>query len=201
MIAKTVHVFPSDGCWEVKREGKSGKMFVTQREAVDAARETLKKESAGQFVVHGRDGQIREHGAYRMTPIQDPPKKSSGANDIARAVSKVALIRVKSDTLRERPSKANHVFINCPFDSRYKPIFNAIVFSVYDLGFVARCSLEEDDAADFRLAKIERMIEQCRFGINDISAVALDDATKLPRFNMPLELGLFLGCRRFGAKT
>ena len=42
MVAKTVHVFPSDGSWEVKREGKSGKMFVTQRETVDAARKTVK---------------------------------------------------------------------------------------------------------------------------------------------------------------
>jgi hypothetical protein len=67
MIAKTVHVFPSDGSWEVRREGKSGKMFVTRREAADAARETVKKDSAGQFVVHGKDGQIREHGAHRMT--------------------------------------------------------------------------------------------------------------------------------------
>jgi hypothetical protein len=108
MIAKTVHVFPSDGSWEVRREGKSGKMFVTRREAADAARETVKKDSAGQFVVHGKDGQIREHGAHRMTPVQDkdPPKKSSRANDIARAVGKVALIRVKSDTLRERPFKS-----------------------------------------------------------------------------------------------
>ncbi|MGA3186883.1 MAG: hypothetical protein ABSF22_07205, partial [Bryobacteraceae bacterium] len=35
-------------------------------------------------------------------------------------------------------------------------------------------------------------------GIHDLSAVALDAATGLPRFNMPLELGLFLGCKRFG---
>jgi hypothetical protein len=94
--------------------------------------------------------------------------------------------------------KSNHVFINCPFDSSYQAIFSAIVFTVYHLGFVARCSLEEDDAADFRLSKIERMIEECRFGINDLSAVALDATTNLPRFNMPLELGLFLGCKRFG---
>lgn len=97
--------------------------------------------------------------------------------------------------------KSNHVFINCPIDGRYRPIFNAIVFAVYDLGFVARCSLEEDDAGDFRLSKIERMIEECRFGINDLSAVALDPVTNLPRFNMPLELGLFLGCRRFGPRN
>jgi hypothetical protein len=34
---------------------------------------------------------------------------------------------------------------------------------------------------------------------NDLSAVALDVATGLPRFNMPLELGLLLGCKRFGS--
>ena len=94
--------------------------------------------------------------------------------------------------------RSSDVFINCPFDPGYRPIFDAIVFSVYDLGFVARCSLEEDDAGEFRLSKIERIIEECRFGINDLSAVALDAATGLPRFNMPLELGLFLACKRFG---
>jgi hypothetical protein len=95
--------------------------------------------------------------------------------------------------------KTSDVFINCPFDRGYRPIFNAIVFSVYDLGFIARCALEEDDAGDFRLSKIERMIEECRFGINDLSSVALDATTGLPRFKMPLELGLFLGCKRFGS--
>jgi hypothetical protein len=75
----------------------------------------------------------------------------------------------------------------------------SFVFSVHYLGFVPRCSLEEDDAGEFRLSKIERLVEECRFGINDLSAVALDAGTGLPRFNMPLELGLFLGCKRFGS--
>jgi hypothetical protein len=94
--------------------------------------------------------------------------------------------------------KSNHVFINCPFDPAYRPILNAILFAVIDLGFVARCALEEEDTGDFRLSKIERIIEECRYGINDLSAVSLDVATGLPRFNMPLELGLFFGCKRFG---
>jgi hypothetical protein len=38
-------------------------------------------------------------------------------------------------------------------------------------------------------------------GINDLSTVTLDTVTGLPRFNMPLELGLFLGCKRFGARN
>lgn len=94
--------------------------------------------------------------------------------------------------------RTGHVFINCPFDPSYRAILDAIVFAIYDLGFVARCALEDDDGGEIRLSKIERIIEECRFGIHDLSAVALDDATGLPRFNMPLELGLFLGCRRFG---
>jgi hypothetical protein len=94
--------------------------------------------------------------------------------------------------------RSSHVFINCPFDPGYRPILNAIVFAVFDLGFVARCALEEEDTGEFRLSKIERIIEECRYGINDLSAVALDRTTGLPRFNMPLELGLFFGCKRFG---
>jgi hypothetical protein len=91
------------------------------------------------------------------------------------------------------------VFINCPFDDGYRPIFNALVFTVSALGFIARCAREADDSGEVRLAKIERIIEQCKFGIHDISEVGLDPANDLPRFNMPLELGMFFGCRRFGA--
>lgn len=94
--------------------------------------------------------------------------------------------------------QANHVFINCPFDHGYTPIFDAIVFAVHDLGFVARCAREADDSSDVRLAKIERIIEQCKFGVHDISEVRLDPVNQLPRFNMPLELGIFFGCKRYG---
>jgi hypothetical protein len=36
-----------------------------------------------------------------------------------------------------------------------------------------------------------------QFGIHDVSRVELDESNKLPRFNMPLELGLFLGAKSF----
>jgi hypothetical protein len=98
------------------------------------------------------------------------------------------------------PLKSSHVFVNCPFDLGYKPIFDAIVFAIYDLGFVARCALEADDAGEVRLAKIERILEECKYGVHDISCVELDQDSNLPRFNMPLELGLFLGCKRFGGE-
>ena len=68
--------------------------------------------------------------------------------------------------------RSRDVFINCPFDPGYRLMFEAIVFSVYHLGFVVRCSLEEDDAGESRLSKIERIIEECRLAINDLSAEA-----------------------------
>ncbi len=90
------------------------------------------------------------------------------------------------------------VFLNCPFDDGYKPIFHAIVFAIHDLGFVARCARDVDDASQVRLEKIMRIIEEWAYGIHDISSVGLGATTNLPRFNMPVELGLYLGCRRFG---
>lgn len=93
---------------------------------------------------------------------------------------------------------SQNVFVNCPFDAEYKPLFEAIVFAVHDCGFVARCSLEADDSSEVRIEKIARIIAACRFGIHDISRIELDAIESLPRFNMPLELGLFLGAKRFG---
>ena len=91
-----------------------------------------------------------------------------------------------------------NVFINCPFDDDYQPIFNAIVFATYDCGYIARCALEQDNGSISRFEKIYKMISECKFGIHDISRTELDDTNHLPRFNMPLEFGVFLGARRYG---
>jgi hypothetical protein len=91
------------------------------------------------------------------------------------------------------------VFVNCPFDDLYRPIFGA-VFAVHDCGYVARCSLEVTDASQVRIEKIAAIIAACRLGIHDISRTEIDPETNLPRFNMPLELGLFLGAKRFGSR-
>ena len=92
----------------------------------------------------------------------------------------------------------DNVFLNCPFDSAYKQLFDAMVFAVYDCGFIARCALEEEDASQVRIDKIYDIIADCRYGIHDISRTELDENLGLPRFNMPLELGVFLGAKKFG---
>lgn len=92
-----------------------------------------------------------------------------------------------------------HIFINCPFDKEYKPIFDALVFATFDCGYVPRCALEIDNAAHGRIEKILKIIRQCPLGVHDISRTELDTEHQLPRFNMPFELGLFLGAARFSS--
>jgi hypothetical protein len=86
----------------------------------------------------------------------------------------------------------NDVFINCPFDPQYRPLLRAILFAVHDCGFRARSALEVEDSGEVRVQKILRIIGESPYGIHDISRV------EAPRFNMPLELELFLGAKAFG---
>jgi hypothetical protein len=102
--------------------------------------------------------------------------------------------------MTEPESYRDNVFINCPFDSTYRPLFYAIVFTVHACGFKARCALEEDNTADIRIQKIIRIIDQCHYGIHDLSKADLDQFTQLARFNMPLELGIFIGAHHFAAQ-
>ncbi|HEV2613348.1 MAG TPA: hypothetical protein VGV92_01415 [Gammaproteobacteria bacterium] len=96
--------------------------------------------------------------------------------------------------------KYNHnVFINCPFDKKYQPFEDAIIFTIMGCGFKAR-SAKESSASNNRLYNIQKIIQECDFAVHDISRTELDNKNKLPRFNMPFELGLFLGAKYFGGQ-
>jgi len=99
------------------------------------------------------------------------------------------------------PEYFRQVFLNVPFDVQYKKLLRALVFAVHECGLLARCSLEKDDGGQVRVDKLFEIIAQCKFGIHDLSRTTLDTKNRLPRFNMPLELGLFLGARRYGDRT
>jgi hypothetical protein len=90
------------------------------------------------------------------------------------------------------------VFLNVPFDRRYEPFLRALVFTVHDCGLIARCAREVDDSGQVRAEKIYQLIADCQLGIHDLSRTTLDRVHRLPRFNMPLELGIFLGAARLG---
>lgn len=89
------------------------------------------------------------------------------------------------------------VFINCPFDSAYEPLFHGIIFVVHHMDLEPRSALETTDAGQPRIDKILDLIESCKYSIHDLSRTELD-LHGFPRFNVPFELGLDLGCKRYG---
>lgn len=101
-----------------------------------------------------------------------------------------------ASTPRRKPAPSQSVFINCPFDDDYRPILRAIVFTVISSGYHPRCALDSTDGAEIRIAKIAGLIGECDWGIHDLSRVEVVDG--VPRFNMPMELGLHLGARLLG---
>ncbi len=66
------------------------------------------------------------------------------------------------------------------------------------MGFRSRCALEASNAGNVRINKIQNIIAECKYSIHDLSRTQLDKTHRLPRFNMPFELGMDLGCKRFG---
>lgn len=98
-------------------------------------------------------------------------------------------------------TSADDVFINCPFDDEFAATFRALIFTIMACSFRPRSARELDDGGQTRIDKIYALIAECRFGIHDLSRTELDPINHLPRFNMPLELGLFLGAKRYGNRT
>jgi hypothetical protein len=97
-----------------------------------------------------------------------------------------------------RKSYNKSVFVNCPFDGKYQPLFRAMVFTILRAGYYARSALEESDSGEVRVTKIYRIVAECKFGVHDLSRTQSDSGW--PRFNMPFELGIFLAARYFGTE-
>lgn len=70
---KPVHVVPRDDGWAVEREGSSraSSLHSTQAEAEQAGRTTARKDET-EFLLHGRDGRIRERDSYGNDPHPPP---------------------------------------------------------------------------------------------------------------------------------
>ncbi|MCF0055856.1 hypothetical protein [Dyadobacter sp. CY356] len=99
-------------------------------------------------------------------------------------------MNITRERIHKEPVFEESVFINCPFDTQFKKIFHAIIFTIHACDFTPRCALEFAGDQN-RLQKITDLIKDCQFGIHDVSH-------KDGRLNMPLELGLFIGCQKYG---
>jgi hypothetical protein len=84
----------------------------------------------------------------------------------------------------------NAVFLNIPYDSKFRKLYLAYIVGLTHLGLEPRATLGIP-GGDRRLDRILDLIKSCRYSIHDLSRVQLDRAVpRVPRFNMPFELGL-----------
>lgn len=99
--SKTIYIVHRGDGWAVQRRGDSSfQVHSTQQAAIEGARREIRNSGAGQMVVFGRDGKIRDRSTYQLPPIQDPPGKKSAR--IEKAVSKVTRDRLAADPLPPR---------------------------------------------------------------------------------------------------
>lgn len=90
----------------------------------------------------------------------------------------------------------SNVFINCPFDSRYSTLLKPLIFTILFLELEPQVS-ETKSSGNIRVEQIKKLILSSKFSIHDISRSEALNTGEFPRFNMPFEMGLDLGCQSF----
>ena len=84
----------------------------------------------------------------------------------------------------------NSVFLNIPYDQEFSSLYVAYIVGLCQLKLVPHLA-SEIPGGDRRLNRIFKLIQSCRYSIHDLSRVEVSvSTTAVPRFNMPLELGM-----------
>ena len=104
------------------------------------------------------------------------------------------VFRLRYEQRAPKPPVSKAVFINCPLDDGFKKILRAMVFTIISSGYHPHCALDATNGAEIAVSKIATMIGECDWRIRDLSTIEID-ATGMPRFSMPMELGVYLGAR------
>ena len=86
-------------------------------------------------------------------------------------------------------TEAGSVFLNVPFDERYRTLFIALVAGLAALGRKPHCVLEMPSSKR-RLDRIYELLARCETSVHDLSRVTLSGPLRVPRFNMPFKAGI-----------
>ena len=84
---------------------------------------------------------------------------------------------------KERQPK---IFINCPYDDEYKPLFFAMIYICEYFGYTPIFAASDESSSD-RMDNIVKCIQESNYAIHDISKIH----ETIPRYNMPFELGMY----------
>lgn len=92
-----------------------------------------------------------------------------------------------------------NVFINCPFDDDYRLLLRPLIFTILYFDLEPKIS-QTQSSSNIRINQIKQYIRESKYGIHDLSRSKPMKRNELPRFNMPYELGLDIGCCEYGSK-
>lgn len=98
---------------------------------------------------------------------------------------------------RNLPNPSRTVFLNCPYRPDYQQLFEAPVFAIHALGYVAEAAL--GSPVSHRSAKLCEVIKRSGWSVHDLSRMT-EPVEGLPRLNVPFELGLVMGIHGFCRK-
>ena len=90
----------------------------------------------------------------------------------------------------EQNKRLSSIFINAPYGPEYEGLFLAYLVGSVSLGLTPRAAMETYDTSASRLMRIAHLIQGCRYSVHDLSVVSVGTSSGVPRFNMPLELGM-----------
>ena len=90
-----------------------------------------------------------------------------------------------------------NVFINCPYDPGYYPLLRPLLFTVIYVGYNPKIASERSDSGEQRIDKICELIRESKYSIHDLSRLKCSRKNEFYRLNMPFELGIDYGSRRF----
>ena len=88
----------------------------------------------------------------------------------------------------KRPKRIQSVFLNIPYDDQFEELYLAYIVGLTQLGLKINATLAVPNQG--RLDRIIKLIEESNVSIHDPSRI--EPSSGIPRFNMPLELGLAL---------
>ena len=87
-----------------------------------------------------------------------------------------------------RVKRIESVFLNIPYDKQFEDLYLAYIVGLTQLGLRVNATLAVPNQG--RLESIIQLIEESDFSIHDLSRIEVSEG--IPRFNMPVELGLAL---------
>lgn len=119
----------------------------------------------------------------RRRPLQSLARQGSCGNGLTSSP-------LPADLPVHSSLPSNTVFLNVPFDPKYRGLLVALIAGLTVLGREPHCVLEVPSSGENRLERIHALIANCSASVHDLSRVGLWGPLKVPRFNMPFELGM-----------